>query len=88
MCCGRAGLTGPPGALPAVPALFGAEVLVDELALVPPRIVLPIDAERSVGIAPADYARLVDARRVSVAGSTKLPERLVSVVDRASVEHA
>ena len=85
---GWAGLPGSPAALPAIPALFGAEMFIDELALDPPRIVLPIDAERSVGIAPADYVSLVDARHVSIAGRTKLPEQLVKGVGRARFELA
>ena len=73
---GWLGLEGPPGALPAVPTLFDATMLVDELALLPPRIVLSVDAGRSVALAPSDYVALVNARVVRVAGQTKLPDRL------------
>lgn len=72
---GWAGLAGPPGALPAVPALFGAAMLVDELALAPQQIVLSVDAGRSIALAPHDYVALVSARVVRIAGTTKLPDR-------------
>ena len=77
---GRVGwtnLNGPPGALPALPALFNAIILVDELALTPPRIVLSIDSGSSVALPPQDYIKLVNAEVVQVAGRTKLPDRLL-----------
>ena len=73
---GWTNLNGPPGALPALPALFTATMLVDELALAPQRLVLSIDAGCSVALAPADYITLVTARVVNVAGRTELPDRL------------
>ena len=69
-------LNGSPGALPAIPSLFGATLLVDQLALTPKRLVLSLDAGLSVAIAPQDYVTLANARVVNVAGRTRLPDRL------------
>src|SRR5688500_6350987 len=59
---GWTNLNGPPGALPALPALFTATMLIEELALAPQRLVLSVDSSLSVALAPADYITLVNAR--------------------------
>lgn len=72
---GRAGwrnLPGEPGALPAIPALFGARCYVDERVMELSAIVLALEPDRSLRIAPADYARLVGATVARFSGTTRL----------------
>jgi prolyl-tRNA editing enzyme YbaK/EbsC (Cys-tRNA(Pro) deacylase) len=66
------GLPGLPGPLPAVPALFAAASLVDSRVLAQSRIVVALDPQRSIALAPADYIRLCGSMVRSVAGRTRL----------------
>lgn len=81
---GWAGLGETAGALPALPALYGAGALVDPLALAPSRLVITLEPSRSVAIAPSDYVALVGARVARVAGSTQLLEAGGMVDDLSS----
>ncbi len=65
-------LPGEPGALPAIPALYGARCYVDERVMELSAIVLALDPDRSLRIAPADYARLVGATVARFSGTTRL----------------
>ena len=69
---GWAGLDGDPGALPAVPVLYGARCLVERLVLEHGRLVIPLAPGQSVALAPSDYVRLTGARVGRVAGTTRL----------------
>ncbi|MGH2351134.1 MAG: YbaK/EbsC family protein [Chloroflexota bacterium] len=69
---GWRGLPGEPGALPAIPDTFHARCLVDELVLNSPRLVISVDAGRSVALAPADYVRVVGAETARFVGATRL----------------
>jgi hypothetical protein len=69
---GWRGLPGEPGALPAVPGLFRARLLVDPLVFERPRLVLTLEPGRSLAIAPADYVRLTGGVTADVAGRTLL----------------
>ena len=65
-------LPGEPGALPALPALFGARGYVEELVLHSPHLVIALGGGRSVRLRPDDYVRLTGARVARFAGSTRL----------------
>jgi prolyl-tRNA editing enzyme YbaK/EbsC (Cys-tRNA(Pro) deacylase) len=69
---GWAGLPPPPAALPAVPAIYDAECMVDELVMRLPRLVVALDGTRSMGLAPADFVRLTQARIGRFVGTTRL----------------
>src|SRR5436190_11083957 len=69
---GWAGLPPPPGALPAVPAMFGARALVDELVWRSPRLVIAVDGTRSIALSPADYQHAAGAETARIAGTTRL----------------
>ena len=69
---GWSGLPAPPGALPAVPAMFGARGLLDELALRSPRLVIALDGTRSIAVAPADYLRAAGVEPARFTGTTRL----------------
>lgn len=76
---GRAGwrdLPGAPGALPALPGVFGAACLVDDTVMTLPRLVVSLGGGESASISPADYTALVDARVASFSGTTRLPDVL------------
>lgn len=69
---GWRGLPGEPGVLPAVPRLYGARCLVEELVLNRERLVVSLEAGRSVALLPADYVRVVGAATARFAGGTRL----------------
>jgi prolyl-tRNA editing enzyme YbaK/EbsC (Cys-tRNA(Pro) deacylase) len=69
---GWEGLPAPAGALPAVPAIFGARGLLDELALRSPRLVIALDGTRSIALAPAEYLRAAGVAPARFAGTTRL----------------
>ena len=69
---GWVGLPPPPGALPAVPAMFGARALVDELVFRSPQLVIAVDGTRSIALSPADYQRVAGAETARFAGTTRL----------------
>lgn len=72
---GRAGwhgLPGDPGALPAVPDLYGARSLVEARVLDLARVVISLQPGQSVGLSPADYTRLAQATIAPFTGSTRL----------------
>jgi hypothetical protein len=58
--------------LSAVPAVYGAQCLVDELVLRPPRLVVALDGTRSIGLAPSDFVRVTKARIGRFVGTTRL----------------
>ena len=69
---GWLGLLPPPGVLPAVPGLFGAASIVDELATLGGRLIVALSPTRSLALAPGDYVRLTGARVLRFAGTTRL----------------
>ena len=72
---GRVGWRGAPRgarALPAVPALFGAHLLVDVLVLRHRRVVLTLEPGRSLALSPRALLRLAGGQEVSTTGRTRL----------------
>lgn len=69
---GWLGLPGDPGALPAVPGLYGARCLVEARVLGRARVVIALRPGQSVGLSPADYTRLAEATIAPFTGSTRL----------------
>ena len=69
---GWRGLPPPPGPLPAVPGLFCAECVIDELVLESNRLIISLAPDHSLALPPMQYAAASAARVLRFAGSTRL----------------
>jgi prolyl-tRNA editing enzyme YbaK/EbsC (Cys-tRNA(Pro) deacylase) len=65
-------LDGLAGALPAVPALYGAPLYVDERVMALPRLIVALTTTRSVALAPDDYVRITGGTVARFTGATRL----------------
>ena len=62
----------PAGALPALPAYYGATGWVDERVLLGDLAIIALSGGRSIALAPRDYVRTIGARIAAFTGTTRL----------------
>lgn len=79
---GWTGMGGEPGALPAVPELFGARGVVDH-TVAAERVILSLGGTRSIALRRADYAAAVGAAVLRFTGATRLLPAGGMVIDPA-----